>query len=77
MRRFGLIFRFGLMFHTILTCQVRHRSASHHLPHLTDPSKTALRSGLCALGTPEKFPSVSFDTFAHARNGFASSPERK
>ena len=44
MRRFGLIFRFGLMFHTVLTCQVRHRSASHHLPHLTDPSKTALRS---------------------------------
>ena len=49
MRRFGLIFRFGLMFHTVLTCQVRHRSASHHLPHLTDPSKTALRSASARL----------------------------
>jgi hypothetical protein len=70
MRRFGLIFRFGLMFHTVLTCQVRHRSASHHLPHLTDPSKTALRSA--SLGEHLKScPSVSFDTFAHARRSTA------
>jgi hypothetical protein len=30
MRSVGLIFRFGLMFHSALTCQARHRSASHH-----------------------------------------------
>jgi hypothetical protein len=39
-----------LMFHTVLTCQLRHRSASHHLPHLTNPSaKTALRSASARL----------------------------
>jgi hypothetical protein len=59
---------FDVSYHSNVPSEPSFRVAPFAASHR--PVEDRLALGRRAWRTPEKLPSVSFDTFAHARNGF-------